>query len=73
MNAYTYIEDKGQTYLQCQMAVKTFSRSTLEIFRENNIYYKISMGIDKLYMIPSRSKDLIEEVVYKEVFNIIIN
>lgn len=73
MIGYVYIEDGGQTYLQCQVEAKSFCKGHVKLFRQNAFAYDLRMSMDRLYKIPSRGVNTFVEKVYVNIETIILN
>jgi len=73
MTAFKYIEESGQSYLQCQIEAKSYNKNKFIVKRVNGITYSLYIGVDKLCKIPSRGSYVPSQTEYKKVCQIIIN
>lgn len=73
MSTYKYIEEGGQTYLQCKIEVKTYSGNHFVLTHVSPTLSVFSISVDTLYKIPSRGKGIYKQTKYKEVCKIVMN
>jgi len=73
MKTFKYIEESGQTYLQCQIEVRTYNRNAFVLTKINSVAYDLLIGVETLYKIPSRGKGDYKQFKYKKVCQIAMN